>query len=105
MTNTYYLKTPSESDLISALNDLGLALLDREDNVLRYSNNEGISAHLIGSYSVATCTGECADGYPTYDYTSHTDFHCNIYTDQALPASLESFLVTPTPTTPYYKLA
>ncbi len=104
--NTYYLKANTEAELQNALIAAELCIEHEEESPTFYGNCGDFILDWIGE--IFEPTGVILDeGLETErpEMASVGGYHCNIYSESDLPASLAALLVTPEPTTPARKLA
>lgn len=99
--NTYYLKADTEAELMGALDAEGLCITDEEGNVSYYGQCGDFTLDWIGT--ITEQTGVDENGDPIF--TTIPGVHCNVYSEEALPASLVALGVYPTPNTPHRSLA
>lgn len=101
--NTYFLKANTESELADALDAEGLCIPDSETPY--YGQCGAFALDWIGE--IFEPTGVILDEGTESErpeMASVGGFHCNVYSNEALPASLASLEIS-APTTPARRLA
>lgn len=112
--NTYFLMASTAAALETALSNEGFFFYPDGASEPEFSGNFGeYFVDMIGQIfkSVGQIAIEVDDGEGgtrtelIEDMQPVPGWHCNIYSKLALPANLQDFVVSPTPATPYRKLA
>ncbi|WP_373081195.1 hypothetical protein [Zhongshania sp.] len=98
--NTYLLKADTDAELMGALDAEELRITDEEGNVSYYGTCGNWVLDWIGPISKQTGVDENGDPI----FTTVPGAHCNLYSNEALPASLGQFQVSPSPATPHRAL-
>lgn len=113
--NNYYLKADTAEELQTALKASGLVIVSEEGDESYYGEVDGFVIDWIGQISEQTGTQRVDTGEvdefddPVYTeepvFTTLPGYHCNIYSPYGLPVGLQDYAVSPSPATPYRKLA
>jgi hypothetical protein len=99
--NLYFLKANTESELKEALDAEEFGVVNQNGDSTYFGQSGEFTIDWIGS--IYNQTGVNGGGDPVFVKVEGS--HCNIYSSAALPSSLDSFIVSPTPSSPRRKLA
>lgn len=106
MLSTYYLKSDTAEQLQAALQSAGLCIESEGGDVSFYGECDGFILDWIGE--IFEPTGAVLDegtDDERPEMVSVGGYHCNIYSEKALPESLAEFQLAGTPATPARKLS